>query len=142
MSACIKNKIVRDIFCMGVVAPYQPPICANRTTSRLQRDAQQHARSVKETLEAEYGDRMAAALEQSEEAAALSSTAQKKAARLGEEQQINRLVRPLCFSRGFQRWRRDNKSSRFTAILLRKEKKPGGAFGRSSWLKENEAGEI
>ncbi|CAM9284213.1 unnamed protein product [Pylaiella littoralis] len=53
-----------------------------RTTARLQRDAQQHARSVKEALEAEYGDRMAATLEQSEEATALSSTAQKKAARL------------------------------------------------------------
>lgn len=57
----------------------------DRTTARLRRDAEQHARSVKETLEAEYADRMAAALEQSEEAVALSSTAQKKAARLGEE---------------------------------------------------------
>lgn len=55
----------------------------NRTTARLRQDAEQHARSVKETLEAEYGDRLAAALEQSEEAAALSSTAHKKAARLG-----------------------------------------------------------
>eukprot|EP00903_Cladosiphon_okamuranus_P013359 g12451.t1 len=54
----------------------------NRTTARLRRDAEQHARSVKETLEAEYADRMAAAIEQSEEAAALSSTAQKKATRL------------------------------------------------------------
>eukprot|EP00752_Nemacystus_decipiens_P009795 g8744.t2 len=54
----------------------------NRTSARLRRDAEQHAKSVKETLEAEYADRMAAALEQSEEATALSSTAQKKAARL------------------------------------------------------------
>ncbi|CAM9202174.1 unnamed protein product [Ectocarpus fasciculatus] len=53
-----------------------------RTTARLRRDAEQHASSVKETLEAAYGDRMATALEQSEESAALSSTAQKKAFRL------------------------------------------------------------
>lgn len=57
----------------------------NRTTARLRRDAEQHARSVRETLEVEYGDRMAAALEESEESAALSSTAQKNAARLGEK---------------------------------------------------------
>lgn len=58
-----------------------------RTTARLRRDAEQHASSVKETLEAAYADRMAAALEKSEESAALLSTAQKKAFRLGEKQQ-------------------------------------------------------
>lgn len=72
--------------CMRLVAPHRLPDSAHRTTARLQRDAQQHARNVKEALEADYGDRLAAALEQSEEAAALSSTAQKKAARLGEKQ--------------------------------------------------------
>ncbi|CAN0324618.1 unnamed protein product [Ectocarpus sp. 12 AP-2014] len=53
-----------------------------RTTARLRRDAEQHVSSVKETLEAAYADRMAAALEKSEESAALLSTAQKKAFRL------------------------------------------------------------
>lgn len=56
----------------------------HRITARLRRDAEQHARSVKETLEAEYSGRLVAALEKNEESQAGAATAQDKVTRLGE----------------------------------------------------------
>lgn len=58
-------------------------VCLPRATARLRRDAEQHARSVKETLEAEYAEKIASTVDQSEEAEARASAAEKKATRLG-----------------------------------------------------------
>ncbi|CAM9256624.1 unnamed protein product, partial [Laminaria digitata] len=53
-----------------------------RTTARLRRDADQHAQSIKETLEAEHAARLSSAIEQSEESAAVACAAQERATRL------------------------------------------------------------
>lgn len=59
-----------------------------RTTARLRRDADQHAQSIKETLEAEHAARLSSAIEQSEESAAVACAAQERATRLGERNDI------------------------------------------------------
>lgn len=67
-----------------VVSLPLPPLVFPRTAARLRRDAEQHARSIEESLEAEYFDRHSATIAERDKHAAEAAASQNKSSRLGK----------------------------------------------------------